>query len=187
MKLDELKSAWKDITVTAKTNEEVLLMLTENKHPVLRKIRKQLALECIAYLIFLLCYYTMFDGGTRPLFINLLLVASVLFPLIHNLTGYRIAKYLINGTAIRESIQHYYKKMKRYAFISICSRVLFMSGLVLFFTYGLHLKRDAYFSLAGMMLIFLVQLFLLYRLWSKRLHQIGITIGSLTDQANQDG
>lgn len=180
MKLDELKSAWNAVEIKAKTNEEVLLMLNENKHPVLRKIRMQLVLECIAYFIFLLFYYSMFDGGTKPMFINILLVSSVLFPLIHNLMGYRAAKYLINGTVLKDSLLCYHKKMKRYAFISICSRVLFMTGLVLFFTYGLNFKKDTYLSIAIIMLIFLLQLFLLYRLWWKRLHKLDITIGSLT-------
>ena len=47
MNSDELKSAWKGIAPPAKTNEEIKLMLQENRHPVLKGIRKQFTIELL--------------------------------------------------------------------------------------------------------------------------------------------
>jgi len=168
MELAELKHAWDTIETPVKSTDDIKLMLSENGHPVLKKIRKQLIIEIIGWSVFLLCYYTMFDGDHKPIWINITLIVSVLLPLIHNLLGYRFAKYLVNGATIKESLKNYLSKVKIYATVSIICRLLFMTGLLLFFTYGVSFNTKKYVSFAIIILIFLVQLSILCRLWAKR-------------------
>lgn len=172
MELDELKSGWNNIKMPTKPTEEIQLMLLENKHPVLKGIRKQLVIEIIAWSVFLLCYYTMFDGNLKPKWINMILIVSVVLPLIHNLMGYQFARYLVNSNTIRESLENYLSKVKVYATVSITSRLFLMIGFLLFFTYGLHFNTYRYVSLGAIILIFVVQLFLLCKLWAKRLKNL---------------
>ena len=94
MELTELKQVWDTVEIPVKSTDDIKLMLSENNHPVLKKIRKQLTIEIIGWSVFLICYYSMFDGDHKPIWINIILVVSVLLPLIHNLLGYRLAKYL---------------------------------------------------------------------------------------------
>src|SRR5687768_10948718 len=107
MELDQLKSTWNTPEVSSKTTKELKTMLLESRHPVLRGIRKQFAIEIAGWSVFLLCYYTMFDGDQKPVLVNLILVIAVLCSLIHNLTGYSFSKYLISGSNIRASLEHY--------------------------------------------------------------------------------
>jgi hypothetical protein len=179
MELDELKSAWKNIEIPAKTTEEIQLMLLENKHPVLKKIRMQLTVEIIIWSIFLFCYYTMFDGDKKPVIINIILISGIFLSLVHNLMGYRSTKYLVNGITIKESLESYLSGVKRYAIVSVLSRVLLMIGFILFFTYGIHFNAGKYVSLAVIILIFLIHLLLLYRLWAGRLKSLRISVESL--------
>jgi hypothetical protein len=181
MEIDELKSVWKNIETPAKTTEEIQLMLLENKHPILKKIRKQLTLEIIIWSVFLFCYYNIFDGDKKPMAINIILISGFLLSLVHNLMGYRSTKYLLNGSTIKESLENYLSGVKSYAIISILSRVLLMTGFILFFTYGIHFNAGKYLSLAVIILIFLIQLFLLYRLWAGRLKNFRISVESLAD------
>lgn len=172
MKLAELKHVWNTVETPVKSTDDIKLMLSENRHPVLKKIKKQLTIEIVGWSIFLTCYYTMFDGDHKPIWINLILVISVLLPLIHNLMGYRFAKYLVNGNTIRESLKNYLSKVKIYAIVSITCRFLFIIGLLAFFTYGLSFNAKKFMSLAIIILIFLIQLLILYRLWAKRLKRL---------------
>jgi len=172
MEPDELKHAWDTIETPIKSTGDIKLMLSENRHPVLKKIRMQLTIEIIGWSVFLMCYYTMFDGNYKPIWVNITLIISVLLPLIHNLMGYRFAKYLVNGTTIKESLKNYLSKVKIYAVVSITCRVFFMIGLLLFFTHGLSFNTKKYISFAIIILIFLIQLFLIYRLWTKRLNNL---------------
>lgn len=172
MELDELKYAWDTIKTPVKSTDDIKLMLSENRHPVLKKIRKQLTIEIVGWSVFLICYYTMFDGNHKPIWINITLIVSVLLPLIHNLMGYRFAKYLVNGVTIRESLKNYLSKVKIYAIVSIICRLFFVIGLLLFFTYGISFNTQKYASLAIIILIFLIQLSLLYRVWAKRLKSL---------------
>lgn len=173
MELDELKAAWNNMETPANTPEEIKLMLQENRHPVLKEIRKQLAIEITGWSIFLAVYYTMFDGDKKPLLINVILVITVLLPLIHNLMGYRFSKYLVNGATIRQSLENYLSKVRVYAIVSVMSRVFFMTGLLVFLLYGLNFNSAKYISLAVIISFFLVQTVLLSLLWTKRLKKLG--------------
>ncbi|MES2378622.1 MAG: hypothetical protein V4553_18660 [Bacteroidota bacterium] len=172
MELDELKNAWHNVKTPDKDAGDIKAMLSESNHPVLKGIRRQVIIEVAAWSIFLVCYYTMFDGDTKPVWINIVLVVSVLFPLIHNLMGYSFARYLVNGDTLKESLTVYLAKVKVYAAVSIASRVLFAAGFVVFFTYGLSLTAARYYSVAIIGLIFLFQLWVLSRIWAKRLNNI---------------
>jgi hypothetical protein len=55
MELDELRSAWSSVNAPAKSNEELQLMLKENKHPVLKGIRRQLMIELTCWFAFIAC------------------------------------------------------------------------------------------------------------------------------------
>ena len=172
MELIDLKNAWDTAETPIKSTDNIKLMLSENRHPVLKNIKKQSTIEIIGWSIFLGCYYTMFDGYHKPLWINIILIVSVLLPLIHNLMGYWFAKYLVNGDTIRESLKNYLSKVKIYAIVSITCRFFFIIGLLVFFTYGISFNVTKFISLAIIILIFLIQLLILYRLWAKRLKRL---------------
>ncbi|WP_214226097.1 hypothetical protein [Pedobacter sp. B4-66] len=176
MEPDQLKLAWNTIQTPVKTNKELSSMLIESKHPVLKDIRKQFTIEIIGWSVFLLCYYTMFDGDQKPVAINVLLVVSMLFALIHNILGYNFSKYLINGDTIKLSLERYLSKIKVYAAISISSRVVLITGFLVFFTYNINFTTSKYVLLAGVIAVSLVQLRWLFVLWSKRLKVLGKTI-----------
>jgi hypothetical protein len=180
MELDELKSAWNTLATPAKAEEEILSMLKENNHPVLKGIRKQLLIEVIGWSAFLLAYYTMFDGDQKPLLINMALVIAVLFSLLHNLTGYGLAKHLISGTSIRESLQHYLSKVKTYATIAVVSRAFLCAGFLLFFTYNISFTSSKYFMLGVAIVIFIGQLMLLTRIWLTRLKRLKASLADFT-------
>lgn len=177
MELDELKEAWGSVSAPAKSNEELQLMLKENKHPVLKGIRRQLIIELTCWLAFIACYYTMFDGDRKPFFLNLILIACVMFLIVHNLMGYYFSKYLVNGANIKLSIQNYIAKVKWYAGVSVFARFLYAAGLLLFFTYGIHFNKGKYNLLGAVIVAFAISLFWLYRLWAKRLNQLKETAG----------
>ncbi|WP_069658892.1 hypothetical protein [Arcticibacter eurypsychrophilus] len=172
MELEDLKSSWNNLETPVKTSEEIKKMLLENNHPVLKGIRRQLSLEIAGWSLFLMCYYTMFDGDLKPLIINIILVICALLPLIHNLTGYRFAKYLLNGTTIQQSLENYFSKVKKYAIISILTRIVYASGLLLFFTYNIQFTTGKQVLLGGLMLFLGIQLYFLYVLWRRRLRQL---------------
>lgn len=179
MELTDLKSTWNSVHTPVKTAEQIRLMLKENNHPVLKGIRKQLWIEIIGWSVFLLVYYTMFDGDQKPLLVNLLLVAALLFSLLHNLMGYGLAKYLETGDEVKKALAHYLMKVRRYAIVSVVSRLLFWAGFLLFFTYNIRFNSSKYVLLAVVLAILLAQLVFLGRLWLMRLRKLRETAGTL--------
>ena len=172
MELTELKHAWNTVDTPVKSADDIKLMLSENRHPVLKKIKRQLTVEFIGWSAFLACYYTLFDAGHKSIWINIVLIVSVLLPLVHNLMGYRFAKYLVDGPTIREALANYLSKLKIYAIVSVFCRLLLITGLLIFFTNGISLDTKRAISLTIILLIFSIQLFLLSGLWMKRLKRL---------------
>lgn len=181
MELDDLKSEWNSIQPIAKSEESLLLMLEENKHPVLKSIRLQIMIEVTAWLLFLLCYYSMFDGETKPFLVNLFLIIALLLPIGHSLYGYHYNKYLTNGANIKIALDALYIRLKTYAFYTILTRIGFVCGLLLFFTYGIYFTTTKYLLLVCICMLFLIQLFFLYRLWKKRIRLIQELIETLNN------
>ena len=181
MEFDELRSMWKAIAPIPKTDEEIRDMLKENKHPVLKSIRKQITMEIAGWVTFLMCYYTMFDGSTKPFLINITLLIAVITPLIHNLYGYNFAKYLVDASTIKNSLEGYLYKMKMYMIRSIVSRIIFICGLMLFFSYNINFNTSKHFLLAAVtLLLTLIQAVFLYKIWTKRIADIRKTLNGLS-------
>ncbi|HKG07734.1 MAG TPA: hypothetical protein VKB19_14790 [Pedobacter sp.] len=179
MELDQLKSEWNKAETPVKTNEQLKAMLSESKHPVLKEIRRQIIIEVTGWTAFLLCYYTMFDGHQKPLFINLILVGALLCALIHNLSGYSFSRHLIDGGNIRTALEHYLSRIKNYALVSVLTRLLFMAGFITFFTYNIQFNTFKYAMLGVFGLIIIGQLIWLSRVWSGRLKKLQLVLGGL--------
>lgn len=176
MEIDDLKSDWNTIKPTPKSEETLLLMLQENKHPVLKSIRKQIVFEVLAWFFFLMVYYSMFDGAEKPLWVNLVFTGTLLLPITHSIYGYYYNKYLVNGSNIKMALDQLYNRLKNYALFSVVGRIGFICGLLLFFTYNIDFTATKYYSLAVIVIVFLIQMFVLYRIWNKRLKRIRDTI-----------
>lgn len=176
MELDDLKSDWNTIEPISKSDESLLLMLQENKHPILKSMRTQIRIEVTAWFLFLVCYYSMFDGAAKPLWVNLLLILAVAMPIFHSLYGYCYNKYLTDGSNIKDALDQLYNRLKKYALFSIVTRVGFIFGLLLFFTYSIPFTAAKYFLLGCIVAVSFIQLIVLYQVWAKRLSALQSTI-----------
>ncbi|MEL1241777.1 hypothetical protein [Flavobacterium flavipallidum] len=172
MEIDDLKSDWNTVRPILKTDESLLLLLQENRHPVLKSIRRQIIFEVTAWGFFLVVYFSMFDGESKPIWVNLVVVLSLLVPILHSFYGYFYNKYLTDGTDIVTSLSKLYRKMKSYAFFSIIARLVFVGGLLFFFTYNIHFTIIKYFYLSLTVIFCMGQLYFLFIVWTKRLKQI---------------
>ncbi len=65
MELDALQSIWQHSDQAPKTTTEIKTMMLERTHPVLKRIRRQLIIESIAFAFFLVTYYNFFDGDKK--------------------------------------------------------------------------------------------------------------------------
>ena len=173
MKIEDMKSLWDSVESNPKSNAEILEMVDEKRHPVLRGIKHQIIIESLGWLAFLLCYYSMFDGGEKPLLINFLLVLSILTPFIHNFYGYILAKHNVELQDVVASLRNHIKRMKNYAFRSVVTRVVFTTGLLIFFAYNMNISDNKeYVILVLALIVIAVQVIVLSLIWKKRIKQL---------------
>src|SRR6187399_1625661 len=113
MELNDLKSNWQNAGGAYKSEADVLRMTKIANHPSLKKIRTKLIVETIFLLVFLVVYYDWFDGGKRPFYANLILVAGLLFYIANDVVGYFAITKPISGLNLKLSIENYFARIKR--------------------------------------------------------------------------
>jgi hypothetical protein len=178
MEQDALKSAWQGLATNQKSNMELSSMMREGGHPALKRIRKQLIMESVAFTAFLFVYYNAFDGDRKPFYANILLVMAMLFTILHNIVGYLLTKRPVKGSTIKQSLNNQLLKIKSFAAVSVASRVLTAVCLLLFFTSVITFNTNKYWLLAAIILLFVIQIIVLSGIWMKRVRQMKETINS---------
>ncbi|TDO20861.1 hypothetical protein [Pedobacter duraquae] len=173
MELQEMKALWKVDNTTPISITEIEKMTLENSHPMLRKIKRQLLLEMILWIIILFGYHNAFDGAKRPGAINLIFVAGLVQAVAYNFAGYCAARNLIAGSDLSTSFHNYLKKLRRFRWTAICSRAVLMLGVILFFSYGLEMQTKRIVGIAGITTMFGIQLLLISMSWNKRIEKLG--------------
>jgi hypothetical protein len=180
MEQDALISSWRGANDTPKNNLELKRMISEKSHPVLKRIRRQLLIEIIAFTVFLFVYYDFFDGNRKAVYVNVLLVSAILLVIVHNIIGYLMTKQQVKGDNIMQSLHHHLSKMKMYAVISVACRILMTCCLLFFFTSAIIFNANKYWILMSVIVIIIVQMALLSGIWFRRIRQIkGIINGLL--------
>lgn len=179
MEQNALISAWQAVGATPKNTSELKSMIQERRHPVLRRIRRQLLIETLAFTAFLFVYYDFFDGNRRAVYINGLLVGAMLLAIAHNIMGYILTKHPIKGDNIIQSLKDHLFKMKMYVAASVVIRALMAACLLLFFASVITFNANKYWVLIGVIVLLIVQLVLLSGIWFKRIRQIKEIIDGL--------
>jgi uncharacterized membrane protein len=179
MEQDALRSAWQGMSGQPRSNTELKAMLQENKHPVLKQVRKQLVIEIAAFAAFLLVYYDLFDGHRKPLYANVLLVAAMLLAIIHSGIVYMLTKRRMKGDNIKQSLEGHLINVKAHAAVSVFSRALVAACLLLFFTTVITFTADKYWLLGGLGVLFIVQMVILSRIWTGRIRRMKELLAAL--------
>lgn len=176
MEIDNLKSVWQDISTPQKNKEELNLMLKQNSHPVLTSIKKQITIELLGFTAFLFCYFTMFDGKTKPIVINLAIMGAIVLQLFYGYKGYLMQSKFKSNTNLIDNLRSFTKQLKSYRLQVFLARTVFAIGFISFFTYNISFSELKWWTLAFVVIAFGVQLWLLYRIWSKRIGRLELAL-----------
>jgi len=179
MELDDMKSYWQNMPAESRPAAALKQMIKENKHPVLNSIRVHLVMEIVGWTIFVIVFYDFFDGHQKPLYLNVMILCSGIFVVTHNLLGYRMARNMRADANLIQALSNYLVKTKTYSVVSILSRAVSTSTLLLFLTDPIQFTKEKYLMLAGLVLLFAVQMGLLIRLWIKRIQRLEASLHEL--------
>lgn len=156
--MEDLLGAWHSVNASTPIHSG---LLRERQHPVLKKIRKQMVIELIGFVLFLSVYYNFFDGAQKPVYANVLLIAAMLAVIAVNIVGYVFAKQGVPGENVRELLGRHLVKMRIYAVIALLARAFMMLAFLVFF------KGNA------LVVVIFIMLFLaLVRLWVIRIRHL---------------
>lgn len=172
MELDNLKSNWKKVGVGKKSQNELSVMTNVKNHPNIKKIRIKFIIETILIIAFLAVYYDGFDGATKPLWANLLLIVTTISYIIVRFIGWLVLKNPIKGENLKTSLINFQNKLKRMAISVLVTSFLFGSSIILFFASSIDFTKGKYLMLAGMVLSLMLLVYLSSQNWFKRIEDI---------------
>lgn len=176
MENDPLKSMWNNLGDTPKDQQTLKKMKSA---AIFRKMRRQLLTEAIAFTLFLIVYYDFFDGDKKPVYANLALIGASLFAIIHSLLGYKLATRVMQADTIRHSLNKSLSRLRTYAVMSVSSRVLATTCLLVFFTSVIKFTPYKYMLLIMILAIFCFQIIMLWNIWKKRIRKVQSDITNL--------
>ncbi len=184
MEFDNLKSNWKKAGAGRKDQKELLMMTKIKNHPKIKRIRIKFIIETILIIVFLAVYYDGFDGATKPLWANLLLIGTTSLYIIIRFVGWLVLRSPINGDNLKASLLTFQNKLQRMAVSILLSSFLFGLAIILFFATSIDFTKGKYFMLAGMILSLILLVYISSRNWFKRVESINATLLEFNDTAN---
>ncbi|MEO8236927.1 MAG: hypothetical protein ABI793_12725 [Flavobacterium sp.] len=178
MDLQNLKTNWSKINYFPKNDMELEKMTLIKNHPVLKKIKVKLIIETLAISIFLLVYYSGFDGAKKPIYANILLIFSGIAYITKGLLSLQSIQKPIQGKNLKKSIYSYYKRIKIISKISLIITVLYTCSLLLFFGSAINFKEEKKWILLFGIIVLIQTIFLSSRIWKSWLEKLKIEIES---------
>lgn len=183
MRIEELKKEWQSIKTPEIDLDKLKAMTIEKSHPVLSGIRKQLTLELISWSAFLFICFTGLDADQKPILADAVLILSVVLPMALNIYGYRLSKELIAGKDISSSLQNRIGSIKRFAIGSVTLRILLIIGVGYFFVSTVDINPGKLMLLGAGSMFLIVPLYLLVRIWTKRIDKLSSTLRLLKEHS----
>jgi hypothetical protein len=174
-----LQAAWQGATPEKQTPEALKNMLAESKHPVLKRIRKQLLIELPGFGAFLLVYYDFFDGDRKPAYANALLITGVVLVLLHNVWGYLLTRNRMDAGNVTITLQRHANRLRSWAITSVVCRAIAFVCILLFFTSVVTFTQTKLWLLAGAAVVAFIQIAILAAMWANRIKQINNIINGL--------
>ena len=176
METDNLKSVWQGIAPAQKSKEDLNKMCKEHSNPVLKSIKKQMIIELLGFTAFLFCYYSMFDGADKPLFVNIIITIAILAPILHHVKSYKLQKLFKGGTNLKDNLTDFVSNLKVLRVENLITRIIYISGMMLFFTYNINFSESNWWALVAILIVFSAQLFILHKVWSVRINKLKLVL-----------
>lgn len=176
MEFDSIKSNWKKAGIGIKAQDELLMMTKVKNHPHIIKIRIKLIIEAILIIVFLSVYYNMFDGATKPLWANLLLILSAISFIIIRVAGWLVLRNPIRSDNLKKSLAKFQNRLKQMAFSNMLTSFLFGMAIILFFISSVNFTNGKYLLLGGIIFSLILLAYLSSRNWFHRVKSINLTL-----------
>ena len=172
MNIEKLKSTWEKSKGPKKNQDELREMTKLNNHPSLRRMRIRLIVESFGVAMFLGFYHDMLDGGHKPLWLNGILILSIVLLIVVDMIGYLTLLNPVQGNDIAKSLTNLELKLKRIMVLSLATSFAFAVSLILFFTNGIHFTGSKYALLTGIIITLCALTYISFKTWSARLCQV---------------
>lgn len=172
MELQEMKNLWQNSSAENIPENALQQMISVKKHTLIRKIKIQLLLEIVLWIMIICVYHNAFDGDKRSAVVNLIFVTGILQAITYNLSGYFATRNLIQGSDLVGSIEKYIKKLQQFRWAVIISRTVLMIWFLVFFMYSLELNNRRLVFSGAILFVFILQLWIIYGSWTNRIAKL---------------
>lgn len=172
MDLNELKSAWQNAGRERKSQLELQSMTKINNHPKVRQTKVKFAIEVILLVVFLAVYHDILDGASKPLWLNTMLVLSIILYIANDIIGYLTIVNLVHGYNVAKSLENLKVKLWRVLVVSLITSIGFAIALILFLTFNIQFTPSKYALLVGMILTMIIMIYISYKTWISRVRHI---------------
>ncbi len=148
-------------------------------HPRIKQMRLQFAIEGFLLILFTVFYYGAFDGATKPLWSNLLLIGSTSAYILVRFSGWLLLRNPIQDTNLKGSLGILQKRQRRLALLTVLTSTIFGISFLLFFSTTITFTQTKWFILGGASLLFIFLVVYSSMNWKTKIKDVDRTISEL--------
>ncbi|MFS4455299.1 hypothetical protein [Maribacter sp. 2304DJ31-5] len=178
MDLQNLKTSWNKINYSPKNELELEKMTAIKNHPVLKKIKIKLIIETLSISLFLMLYYSGFDGVEKPIYANVLLILGAIAYILNGVLSFQTIQKPIQGDSLKNSIKNYFNKIKNVSKISLGISIFYVSCLLLFFSSTINFNSEKKWILLFGIIVLIQAFFWSSRIWKSWLKKLALQINN---------
>ncbi|NMM48501.1 hypothetical protein [Marinigracilibium pacificum] len=182
--MDELQELWQgsEHDQNSKFNKEAFFnMIKLKSHPELMRIRIKMIVEIVSMLLLLAIYFDAFDGAERPFWLNILFVISIIFYVLSDVNALVQLSNPIRGNNLLLSLSSFKKVLYLNRNLNLISSFIFSIMLWLYFMFVVDFDNLKVIMASGMVITFIVLMYLSFKLWNNRIKKIEESITDLND------
>lgn len=176
MDIKDLQASWKKIDYSPKNDAELKKMTSVKNHPVLKRIKIKLIIETLAISLFLILYYSGFDGAEKPIYANVLLILGAIAYILNGILGFQTIQRPIQGDSLKKSVKNYFNKIKNISKISLGVSIFYASCLLLFFGSTVNFSGEKKWIVLFGIIVLIQAFFWSSRIWKSWLDKLAIQI-----------
>lgn len=147
-------------------------MTNMKNHPTVKGIKVKFMIEIALLILFLAVYHDFLDGATKPFWLNVLLVSSIVCYVANDFYGYATLLNPVQGNNIAKSLEGFRSKLRGILIGSMSTSIAFAISLILFLTFNIHFTVEKYAVLIGIVFTFGVMMYMSYKIWASRIGDI---------------
>lgn len=172
MDIEQLKNNWRSIGESNSERQRDLIQSAVNNNSSLKRLKYKQVIESICLFVLLWVFYGAFDGAAKPLWVNALLVLTMLLYILTRVIGVYWLHYPVKAGNLQHALENFRARLTCLTLASSVTALTFGLALIVFLSINIHFTVNKWIMLVGLMVTLVIMVYVSHRVWWNKCREI---------------